>query len=272
MSKWTERAALWWGYRFRPAPCVVKLRSGRLIRVNPTDHLQLMIYYFGTFEPHALSYLKLCASRGGTIIDVGANIGLYTLEGSLVVGPAGRVISIEAAPSHVEALRENIKLNGIDNVSIIESAVGDSTGIATLTRPKDGNFGMFTVGLVDGDETCNVPLQAIDGLLADQRIESVDLIKMDIEGSEYRGLRGAERTLKRYKPTLLIELNETMLHGCKSSTREVKDLLREMGYRGWQVRRKIIHEISETQVTHICDECLFVHRDNKLLMERLRLL
>lgn len=56
-----------------------------------------MIYYFGTFEPHCLSYLQRCVDKGGTIVDVGANIGVYTLESSLIVGQTGRVIAIEAA-------------------------------------------------------------------------------------------------------------------------------------------------------------------------------
>ena len=136
LCTWTERSALWWGYRFQPAPCVVKLRSGGLIQVNPTDYIQLMIYYFGTFEPHCLSYLQRCVDKGGTIVDVGANIGVYTLESSLIVGRTGRVIAIEAAPLHVKAIKDNIKLNKINNVSLIESAVGDSTGQVTLTRPR----------------------------------------------------------------------------------------------------------------------------------------
>src|SRR5947208_2908736 len=49
---WTESLALRWGYHFRPQPCVVKLRSGAWIHVDPTDYLQLIIYYLGTFEPH----------------------------------------------------------------------------------------------------------------------------------------------------------------------------------------------------------------------------
>lgn len=76
IGTWTECVALRWGYSFRPEPRVVKLRSGGKIQVDPTDYLQLIIYYFGTFEPHVLSYLKRCVGEGGTIIDVGANIGI----------------------------------------------------------------------------------------------------------------------------------------------------------------------------------------------------
>ena len=191
---------------------------------------------------------------------------------SLAVGRTGRVISIEAVPSHVAALKENIKLNGINNVSLIESAVGDSTGFVTLTRPSGGNLGSFTVGSVRGEEAYSVPLGRIDDLLKGREINSIDLIKMDIEGSEYRALLGPPQTLTKYRPTLLIELNEPALLGCRSSTREIKELLRENGYRGWKIGRKAAQAIPDFQAAHSCDECLFVHQDNKLLMERLRLL
>lgn len=268
----TECVALRWGYSFRPEPRVVKLRSGGKIRVDPTDYLQLIIYYFGTFEPRVLSYLKRCVGNGGTIIDVGANIGIYTLEGSLAVGRTGRVISIEALPAHIAAFKENIKLNGINNVSLIESAVGNSTGFVTLIRPRGGNLGSFTVGSVEGEEAYRVPLGRIDDLLKGQEINSIDLIKMDIEGSEYRALLGAAQTLTKYRPTLLIELNEPALLGCESSTREVKEVLRANGYRGWRIGRKAVQEILDHKVTHRCDECLFVHRDNSSLMEKLHLI
>lgn len=268
---WTERVALWWGYRFRPAPCVARLRSGASIHVSPTDYLQLLIYYLGTFEPHCLPYLRGCAGKGETVVDVGANIGFYTLESSLAVGPTGRVISIEAAPPHLETLRKNVQLNGMNNVSLIEMAVGDSVGQATLTLPKGGNPGMFTLGQVDGDEAYGVALRPLDDLLAEQRIHSVALIKMDIEGSEYRALRGAAKTLATYKPALLVELNEVALHRCGSSAREVKDLLREAGYRGWVIGHSGIRPVPEDQTPHDCDECLFIHRDSEPLMRKLRL-
>ena len=148
--KWTESLALWWGYRFRPLPTVARLRSGALIQVDPTDYLQLMIYYFGAFEPHCVKYLKRCVETGGTIVDVGANIGLYTVESSLVVGASGRVIAIEAAPSHVRTLSKNIELNEMSNVSLIAAAVGDATSQAKLTLPSGVNLGMFTLAQLTG--------------------------------------------------------------------------------------------------------------------------
>ena len=268
--RWTEHIALWWGYKFRPAPCLVKLRSGASIYVDPTDYLQLMIYYFGNFEPHCLKYMRLCTAKGGTIIDVGANIGSFTIEGSLVVGPTGQVISIEPAPSHFRTLRANVLLNGFTNVSLFETALGDSVGQATLKLPKRGNLGSFTLGDIQATETHTVALGTLDDLMRSKDIKSIDLIKMDIEGAEYRALLGASSTLERYRPVLIIELNEYALSLNGASTGDVKRLLHEAGYRGWLIERNQTKPITEN-TPHICDECLFIHRRNDKLIHKLRL-
>lgn len=268
---WADDLALWWGYRFRPAPCAVHLRSGALMEVRQTDYLQLMVYYRGTFEPHCLRYLRSCAGEGATIVDIGANVGVYTLESSLVVGPNGRVLAIEAAPSNAQELRRNIELNGMRNVSLLETAVGDSTGFATLALSAGANLGMFTLGAVSGETGCRVEVRRLDDLLEEIGVDRVDLIKMDIEGSEYRALRGAEKTLARHKPTLLIELNEEALRRCQSSANDVKRLLRDAGYRGWHIGRRAVRPIPEVQSSHDCDECLFIHRDRGALIGELGL-
>jgi len=265
----TEGYALWWGYRFKPAPRVVSLRSGARIHISRTDHLQLLIYYLGTFEPHCLSYLRRCVSRGGTVVDVGANIGLYTLESAVVVGNEGRVISIEAAPSHLQSLRQNIELNGLKNVSVIGSAVGEAAGRATLTLPRGDNLGMFTLGKADGDETYMVTVDTIDDLLNKQNIQSLDLVKMDIEGSEFKALLGAVRTLEKFRPSLLIELNEVALRRCGSSTHEVKKMLGEIGYRGWRLKRNSVEAITDNDVGGGCEECLYIHSSKEPLMRKL---
>jgi FkbM family methyltransferase len=271
MRKWTERAALMWGFRYQPPPRVVSLRSGASIYVEGTDYIQLMIYYFGAFEPHCLEYLRRCATKGGTVVDVGANIGIFTLESSLAVGPAGRVLSIEAAPENAWALRANVQRNEFSNVSIIEAGAGDAKGQATLTLPSGSNVGMFTLGSVAGSKSFDIQIDTIDHLLEPLGITSIDLLKMDIEGSETRALRGAQRTLQQFRPTVLIELNETALAGCGSSSREVKALLGDLGYRGWIIGRSGLHAIADSQAAHACDECLFVHRDNAGVMQHLGL-
>lgn len=266
-----ETIALWWGYRFRPAPRIVRLRSGARIRIASIDHLQLLIYYLGVFEPASISILERCVDAGDTVVDVGANIGFYTLESSCLVGPAGRVIAIEAVPEHVQAVRANLALNGIGNVTLLEIAVGDHESEGILTRRSGDNLGMFTLGNVGGTEARPVRIDALDKILKEQHVDRVDFIKMDIEGSEFRALQGAANTIEDKRPTLLVEINEQALRGCGSSSAEVIGLFRTFGYCGWEITRFGLRALGALGDPDWSGECLFIHRDDIELRQKLRL-
>lgn len=250
-----EHLALWWGYHYQPPPKVVRLRSGGLIQFENVDHLQLILYYFGVFEPHCIKYLRLYARAGGTVVDVGANIGFFTIESSLAVGAGGRVIAIEAAPPHISALHANLRLNDIKNVEVIESGVGEENCSANLTLPVGSNLGMFTVGKVEGRTSYQINLRTLDDLLLEHDVGPVDLIKMDIEGSEFRALKGARKTLEKYRPTLIIELNGTALESCGSSVDQVVALLGDLNYVG---RRISGTKLVKQRVEEACDEYVFL--------------
>ncbi|MFX8593406.1 FkbM family methyltransferase, partial [Acinetobacter baumannii] len=92
------------------------------------DHLQLLLYYLGIFEPVCINQMRQHLGTGGTLLDVGANIGLFTVEGAVAVGPSGNVISIEAAPPHAQTVREAANLNSLRNVEVVAAAVGNQEG------------------------------------------------------------------------------------------------------------------------------------------------
>jgi FkbM family methyltransferase len=269
-SSLSERVALWWGYRYVPGPAVVTLRSGTVMHVDPTDYLQLLLYYQGTFEPHCLAFLPLLLRSNDIFVDVGANIGLYTLEASRIVGSSGRVIAVEAALPHVETLRRNLAANRVDNVTIVSTAAGASSGDAVLSLGDGENLGMYTIGRVSGGVRQRVQVARLDDILGAASVTQVALLKMDIEGAELAALRGARRLISELKPTLIIELNDQALARCEATSGEVKNLLREAGYLGWIVGRRSIRAMRETQ-SHLCDECLFVHRERWNVINRLGL-
>ena len=265
-----EGIALRWGYRFKPAPRIVRLRSGAKIRVASIDHLQLLIYYTGVFEPASISILKRCIAPGDTVVDIGANIGFYTLESSTLVGPAGRVIAVEAFPEHAQAVRDNVALNGIRNVTLLEVAVGDRESKGVLTRRSGDNLGMFTLGNVEGTDACQVRIDALDEILREQNVDRVDLIKMDIEGSEFRALQGAANIIESKRPTVLLEINEQALHDCGTSSQELIALLGSSGYSGWEITRRGLQTLGSIKDPGPSRECLFIHRDAKELRQKLR--
>lgn len=273
-SSSAESIALWWGYKFRANRRIVKLRSGSSLYVDPSEHLSLLVYYLGTFEPHCMPYLRRHATKGTTIIDVGANIGVYTLEGAAMVGPNGAVISIEPSPPHVTSLIGNIQINRLINVHVIQAAVSDASGQATLRLPKGANRGMFTLGEALTDESFSVELRTIDSIVREHSSRLISVIKMDIEGSEYRALLGAARTIETHHPAILIELNDHALARCGSSSTQIKSLLESWGYTGSIIRRDVLISIQKGQTWHDCDECLFIHpaatATNRILRPRSR--
>ena len=235
VTKKTEGAALWWGYRFKPAPRTVSLRSGMRFRYQDADFIPLLLYYLGTFEPHVIKVIRSHLKPGDIALDVGANVGFHTLECWKRVGKQGRVISIEAMPVHANLVKRNLQENGLPSTNVINVAVGDHDGEVTIGLPDGGNAGMF--GVNAGSSGTAVPLRRIDDLLD---VTSLALIKMDIEGSELDALKGAEQTIRRHKPVIVIELNETALARCGATSNAVIEHLNSLGYFGKPIENDLI--------------------------------
>jgi FkbM family methyltransferase len=269
-SEATERIALTWGYRFQPDPKLVQLRSGLRFDFNAADYISLWLYYLGTFEPTALAHAKRVLRAGSNVLDVGSNVGFYSIELAQTACD-GRLVSIEAMPQHAAAVRRNLELNGLKNATVLQFAVGASDGgTVQIGLPAGGNPGMYSVVWDSENPGIEVPLTTIDKIIEEQSLLGLDLIKMDIEGSEFAALRGATRTLESLRPALLIELNEDALGRFDASPAMVKQLLRELGYSGWKLSGGAAQPIADS-TRHVCDECLYLHRDRLDLAQRIGL-
>ena len=251
----TRRAALWWGFRYQAGPRIVRLRDGSRIQVEPVDYLRALLYYQGTFEPQCLGLLPRYLKAGETMLDIGANIGVFTLTAARLVGPRGRVISVEAVPPNAEALRSNVSLNHLDWVDVVEAAAWSSDGVTTLGLPEGGNLGMYSVAVKTGT-LFEVPTRRIDDVIEDQGCRRVSLLKMDIEGAECEALRGASRLLADHKPTIIIEINERALNRCGASSRELIGLLDAAGYVGQVIEKDGMKPLGDVS-PNACLECLF---------------
>lgn len=146
----------------------------------------------GTFES---LFFKEHLLNGMTIVDVGANIGLYTLLFSKLVGPAGRVISLEPDPELFSQLASNIKHNDCHNVIAHACAAGDVTGSQHfLNSPlNSGNNRLVPIGR-KLESQFHVPIRRIDDLLGDK---TVDWLKIDVQGWEPAVLSGAKGIIQK---------------------------------------------------------------------------
>jgi FkbM family methyltransferase len=162
------------------------------------------------------------------VVDVGANIGYHTLLAAEQVGGAGHVWSVEPAEGNLGFLRHNIELNGFENVTILPHAAGARRSLRRfLLRSDSGHHGFHahpTDGTVEEVEIEEVPL---DDLIR----APVDLVKLDVEGSEIEALEGMRRLLTD-SPTvrILVEWNPPMLAAAGLAPNALPDWLRDAGF------------------------------------------
>lgn len=182
------------------------------------------------------------AGRGGTVVDIGANRGQFTLAAASIVGPCGQIISFEPNPSQAEILRRDLERNGIRNVALHEIGLGDEDAILPLCVPhvNSGNasFGGFAS---EGDIVEGLRVRVGDDVLEGTK---PDLIKIDVEGFELRVLRGLRRLITSARPIILTEVVPEHLARCGTSAGELFEFMEGFGYRGAGVstRRRGRHQ------------------------------
>ncbi|HEY6794176.1 MAG TPA: FkbM family methyltransferase [Kineosporiaceae bacterium] len=180
----------------------------------------------GFYETIELDIFEQLAARSRTIIDVGANIGLYSCLAAQH-GPTGsRVVAFEPVPDNVAYLRRNLAENGHGvRVRVEAVAVGDRSGDVTIYQVEgDVSIGTHSVSARNASDSATslrVPMACLDEYVAHHGITDVDVVKVDVEGFEAAVLAGAARLLRAQRPTLLIEYIAEHLRNCQADPEEV---------------------------------------------------
>jgi FkbM family methyltransferase len=240
----TFRLIAWWIRCLIGIGATVKLARWNLRMFLPArwKGVEKLIFVFReNYEPE-LSYLERALSPRETFVDVGANLGIYALVASRIVGPSGRVIAFEPSPGSFALLEANIKLNGLTNVQISPAAVSDKIGKAFLydgLDPSQNSLGRDVRLEANGEE---VTTQSLDSALAQTSVARVHVIKMDVEGAEELVLRGANKLIAAHRPTVIFEINQEASARLGLSPRGTWDLLRGLGYEFFSVQDNSVHE------------------------------
>jgi FkbM family methyltransferase len=212
--------------------------GGQSMRVNWALH---KTYVFGTHEPSVVHGLEELVRPGWTAIDVGANIGYFTLLMANRVGPQGKVIAFEPLAENFSILQENIKLNSHPNVVVENLALMSRTERIELRSATPGAITWVASARVDQNsavESESVEAISLDEYVQKKGIAKVDFLKIDVEGAEASVLDGATSVLNRDKPILLIELHELDRfkdkHPAILKLRDHNYQVRSLGMRLWQ--------------------------------------
>jgi FkbM family methyltransferase len=185
-------------------------------------------------EPRVFAALKCRTLPGGVVLDIGANVGLFSLVMARWVGKTGRIFAFEPAPESLQALRRHIQLNELaDRIEPVGCAVSDTTGEARFyahTFNGENTLSASFARRVPAARAVLVPITTIDAFCAAHGVAPT-LLKIDIEGFEIHALRGAKETLARYRPSVIVEMHPMIWPEIGVDADQVDRTFTDLGYR-----------------------------------------
>jgi FkbM family methyltransferase len=214
---------------------LVDLPNGtRMVIPSLAEPVGFHLFIDGVYEPREVSWVLDHLEPGDVFLDVGANIGAFAIPAARRVGPAGRVIAVEASPRVAACLERNVSLNQLQNIVICQVAAGETTGktVSFFEAPVE-RFGMGSLTPVRGGTPTPVETRRLDDLLAGLGVDRVKILKIDVEGFECEAFRGAENLLRSaHAPAVLFEFYDWAEQAARQAG-DAQRVLLEFGYRIW---------------------------------------
>jgi len=183
----------------------VRTWFGAELDCDARDMIQATLTHFRAWEPNTSRAFAQVLKPGDIAVDVGANIGYFTLLFSRLVGPSGGVVAIEALPKLARVVAENAQRNSGSNVRVANVAVAASAGRMTVYEAPGTNIGMTTTRADRGfPESATVEALPLETILTEDELRRVRLVKVDIEGAEIPVMRHLLDTLDLYPAGLAV--------------------------------------------------------------------
>lgn len=206
---------------------------GAAIAGRTDDIIQRHLFYFGVWEPNLTAFLSARLRPGDIFVDVGANIGYFTLLASRLVGRDGKVIAVEASPNIFARLSDNLRRNHATNVAATNIAVSDRVGTTQLFLGSDSNIGQTgTVATPGSRYECDIATTPLDTLLDGIDAARVRFVKVDVEGAEWSVLQGMQGLLRSGARELevFVELTPKSLRACDKTVDDVLKMFADCGF------------------------------------------
>jgi FkbM family methyltransferase len=163
------------------------------------------------YEREVTAVFRAYLRAGLRVVDIGANIGYFTMLSARLVGPTGHVLAVEPNPRNARSIEASRRLNKFDNVTIAQVAAGRETGLLILnTSHSNGTTSPLPDDSARIFEAETVPCIPLDKLVDELHI---DFVKVDVEGAEYNALLGGETMIRRCRPFILSEFSPSMMPG-----------------------------------------------------------
>ena len=230
---WIQRAACW-GPDFPVYTFKTNIAPVRWSTAAMPDLLTRHLLFEGLYQEDVLEAIRGLTRAGDVVLDIGAHHGFMTCVAAGCAGSSGCVISFEPNPHALARLRSALKLNQLENVTVMDKAVGDKPGRVTLNVQKGTatwNTSLFRDMVDTGYE---VEAVEVDMITVDAFVEETglfpSLMKIDVEGAEFLVIQGARQTLRQHRPALIMEFNPIAAAAAHSTIQRLVDDLTELNY------------------------------------------
>jgi FkbM family methyltransferase len=227
----------------------VRTIFGSKISGNTRDAVGRYIFYFGVWEPNLTSWIRRRLAPGDVFIDVGANIGYYSLLASRLVGNSGKVVAVEVLPAIFSALQGNLRKNDVHNVRAVNCAVWDREQTITVFTDAEDLPGQTTVSPTWADKYhlqshVQVSAAPLSTILEAEEIKTARLIKIDVEGAEWQVVSGMKSIMANCRDDveIALEVNKKALAAVGRSPQDVMDLFGGWGFRPYRIENDYLAE------------------------------
>jgi FkbM family methyltransferase len=225
---------------------LVRIGSHGALACDLKDQVQRQIY-FGVYDEPESRLVRALAPSCEVCLDIGANVGYYTLLMANLVCPGGTVHAFEPIPALADRLAMNVERSELSNVRLNRAAVSARVGhLELFVREGVSNSGWASIvpSATHRNMPLKVPALTIDEYVTSAGLSHVDLIKLDIEGAEPGALAGGSRLLSGHDaPDILCELNPYLLSRAGSSVGDLQRLFSRFGYRLYRIGRSHCAEL-----------------------------
>lgn len=182
--------------------------------------------FFGGWEQYTIKFLKNYLKEGHNVIEVGSNIGAHTLLIAKIIGKKGKIIAIEPTKFAINKLNRNISLNkDLSNISVVKKIVSDSVYNGSDEFNSDWSMSSPQV-----PHKLDFVSTTLDILVEESALQKLDLLKIDVDGYDYKVLRGGKDVIEKFKPTIFVELCEYVLNKQGDSVSDIFTYLEGFGY------------------------------------------
>ena len=244
---------------------ITTTQNGVVFKLQLGDWISDNLFLLGQYENDELLFIQKHLNPHSIFIDIGANIGVYSLSVFKML-PKAVIIAFEPFTKNYQKLAHNIVLNNAITIKLEQLAITDKdTDIDIFYNSAEDNAGMASSYLQTHDLKETIKATSLDNYLSDKQCENIDFIKIDIEGNEYPALLGMRNTLLKHKPILLVEIEEQILVNTPYTSQNIMDYLYSLNYNPYKLNNL---SLSSNLQVNSSTNFIFVHNESILITNK----